>query len=108
MIKYNLDKLVRVQINDFYPARYYSYKKEKKSFWHRTQKEGIYYDLPFNRQYFGFNVPENHTLKDGEIFENPEIILHYQDGSSKIYYFKTYEEAVKFGDEITAIGRWKS
>jgi hypothetical protein len=106
MNKYNLDKLVKVECNDFYPARWYRYEKEKKFFGFVTQKAGIYKEVWDN--YLGLEVPKNHTLKNGVVYENPEVILHYQADHSKVYYFNSFDEAKKFADEITALGRWQS
>lgn len=106
MNKYNLDKLVKVECNDFYPAKWYRYEKEKKFLGIIIQKEGIYMEI-WN-YYLGFEVPKYHTLKNGVVYENPEVILHYQADHSKSYYFNSFDEAKKFADEITALGRWQS
>ena len=106
MNKYNLDKLVKVECNDFYPTRWYRYEKEKKFLGFVTQKEGIYEEIWDN--YLGLEVPKNHTLIDGVVYKNPEVILHYQADHSKSYYFNSFKEAKKFADEITAHGRWQS
>lgn len=106
MNKYNLDKLVKVECNDFYPATWYRYEKQKKFLGIVTQKEGIYKEILDT--YLGFEVPKNHTFKNGIIYENPEVILHYQAGHSKVYYFNSFDEAKKFAAEITALGRWQS
>lgn len=108
MNKYNLDKLVKVECNDFYPARRYNYEKEKRFLGFVTRKEGIYKNLWGDFYFLGLDVPKNHTLKDGSLYENPEVILHYQAGHSKTYYFNSFDDAKKFADEITAIGRWQS
>jgi hypothetical protein len=106
MNKYNLDKLIKVELNDIYPARWYTMKPEKRFFKvFVTQRAGIYQDFG---PYLGMNVPENHLIKDGKIYEYPEVILHYENDFSKTYYFKTYDEAKKFADEITETGRWIS
>lgn len=105
MTKYNLDKLVKVECNDFYPARWYTYEKEEKFWKFITQREGIYKNI-FGT-YLGLEVPANHTLRNGVVYENPEVILHYQADHSKAYYFNSYEEAKKFADEITEFGKWQ-
>lgn len=104
MDKYNLDKLVKVECNNFKLARFYRYEKEKKFLGFVIQKEGVYVEI--SNKYVGLEAPKNHTVKNGMIFENPEVILHYQDGHSKAYYFNSLEEAEKFSDEITTLGRW--
>ena len=67
-----------------------------------TQKAGIYRDI-FG-DYLGDKVPEHHFVKDGNIYEKPEVILHYQADHSKAYYFDTYEQAQKFAEEIVSLG----
>ena len=106
MNRYNLDKLVKVECNDFCPSIWYRYEKEKKFFGFVTQKEGIYTEVWNN--YLGLEVPKNHTLKNGVVYENPEVILHYEAGHSKVYYFNSFEKAKKFADEVTTLGRWQS
>ena len=106
MIKYNLDKLIKVDCSDFRLASWYSYRKEKKCFGIVTQTEGVYDDV-FD-SFVGSNIPEHYTLKNNILYENPTVILHYQGGHSKEYCFESFEEATKFADEITAIGKWIS
>lgn len=107
MNKYNLDKLVKVECNDFHYTMWYKYKKEKKFLGFVTQKEGIYEEV-WGSNYLGLEVPKNHILKDGKIYENPEVILYFQNNHSKVYYFNSFDEAKKFADKITAQGRWQS
>lgn len=104
MEKYNLDKLVKVECSDFYESVYYSYQKEKKFLGITIRKEGIYDELFEN--YIGFDLPQYHTLIDNEVYNNPEVILYYQGNYSKTYYFDSYDEAKKFADDITKLGRW--
>lgn len=105
MEAYNLEKLVKVRLNNFYESGRYEYKKEKKFFWRSNQKEGVYMSLWGD--YLGLEVPENHTLKNGVVYENPEVILYYQGGISKTYYFDTYEKAKDFYNEMTKNSKWK-
>jgi hypothetical protein len=100
---YNLDKLIKVVYHDFYPSTWYIYKKEKKFLGFITQKEGVYYEL-LSCTYEGLDIPKNHTLIDGVIYENPEVILYYQADHSKHYYFNTFDEAKEFVENITFNG----
>lgn len=106
MDKYNIDKLVKVQYKDFERSRYYTYVKQKRFLSFVIQKEGIYINVWGD--YIGLNVPQDHTLKDCVIYENPKVILYYQGDYSKTYYFNSFIEAKKFSDEITSIGTWIS
>jgi hypothetical protein len=105
MEKYNLDKLVKVECNDFYISRRYDYQNEIKFLGITISKEGIYDNL--YHKYLGFDPPQYYTLKDKEIYNNPEVILHYQGNYSKTYYFDSYNEAKNFSDKITELGRWQ-
>lgn len=105
MEKYNLDKLIKVSCEDFYRSRWFYYKKEKKLLGFVTIKEGVYsvvHDI-----YLGTEPPENCTIINYIIYENPEVTLYYQDNISKKYYFKSYNEAKNFVNEVTKSGNWK-
>ncbi len=109
MEKYNLEKLVKIECNDFAKSKWYKYKRSRKLFGIVIQKEGIYFAIyELSDTYLGLKVPKNHTLKNGVVYENPEVILYYQADISKVYYFNSLDEAKKFVDEITAIGSWQS
>jgi hypothetical protein len=105
MVKYNLDKLIKIEYNDFKPSMRYSFKKKKTFLGFVIQKDGVY-------DAFGFNIelpviPVNHILKDNTVYEIPEVILYYQGDYSEIYYFNSYDEAKKFADKIEhKINKW--
>lgn len=106
MEKYNLEKLVRVKVNDFFKSNYYIFKEEKKSFFNR-QKKGFYYRF-FGQPFEGENCPKNHTLIDGVVYENPEVILSYQGGISKTYYFDNLKDAKDFANKFIDRYKWIS
>lgn len=99
---YNREKLVKVTVNKACPARWYELRKERKILGFTVQKAGIYRVIFEN--YLGSDVPEYHFIKDGDLYENPEVILHYQADHGKTYYFDTYEQAQKFAEEIVSLG----
>lgn len=96
---YNLDKLIKVKVNDFFPSIWYEYLPERNIFGHITRKEGIYKQI--YGTYLGMNCPKNHTFINGQIMENPEVVLKYEGNIEKTYYFNNYEDAIKFAKEIT-------
>lgn len=106
MDKFNLDKLVRVRVNDFYPSCWFVYLtfKPKKYFWQTEIKEGVYREF-IDAEYVG-DTPKNHTLKDGIVYENPEVIMFFQGGVETKKYFDTLEEAKTFATEITKGKNW--
>lgn len=102
--RYNLDKLVKIECNDFLLSRYYSY-QEKVSFLGITiSKEGVYDDV--SNTYLPDGVPEYHTLKDGVIYCNPSVLLIFQDGNELNISFSTFDEAKLYADDITSRGNW--
>lgn len=106
MEKYNLDKLVKVECNDSYESIRYYYQDQIKFLGIVIRKEGFYENLYGG--YMGLKIPNNHTFKNGIVYEKPEVILHYQDSHSKVYYFNSFDEAQKFADDITSLGKWQS
>jgi len=104
MTKHNLDKLVKVKVNDFYRSVWYTYEsKPKKYFWQREQ--GFYRDC-FGINYVGKETPKNHTLKNGVVYENPEVFMNFEGGVEKVKYFLTFKEAIEFAEKITQGKNW--
>lgn len=104
MIKYNLDFLVKVEVNDFKKANWYYYKKEKKILNFVLNKEGVY--LEVWNTYKGKAAPKNNTIINNVVMRNPRCILHYVDGSSEIYYFDNYKKAIEFSNKFTVDKKW--
>lgn len=97
---YNREKLIKVSVFDFFPSRLYRVKKEKKIMGFIYQKGGVYWigDL--------VKLPENHTIIDENVYENPEVRLYFENGYTKSYFFKTNNEAISFRDSIINTGTW--
>lgn len=104
MEKYNLEKLVKVVVNDYCVARMFVYKTKETFLGITTQKEGVY--DRFWRNFLSKEIPEYHVLKNGIIYEKPEVVLIFQSGVKKYEFFDTYESAKKYADEITKKGFW--
>tara|TARA_R110000796_G_scaffold250514_1_gene379594 strand:- start:8647 stop:8976 length:330 start_codon:yes stop_codon:yes gene_type:complete len=106
MNKYNLDKLVKVVVNDFFNSHTYRFLegKKKKRFWQTEMMEGIYLDS-LGLSYEGKTL-KNHTVKDNTVFENPEVVMVFQGGVRTTKYFNTLEEAKNFSEELTQGKNW--
>lgn len=104
MNQYNLDKLVKIECNDFKLSHWYIYKKKVTFLGIKIQDEGVYRKI-FER-YESKEAPKYHTIKDGQVYENPEVILHYQANHAKTYCFDSFEKAKEFADQITSTGNW--
>ena len=105
MVKYNLDKLVRVKANDFCRSTYYTYLPERKFLGFVTQKEGVYCNY-FMRDYDGEEIPKGHILKDNVLYEKPEVRMTFVSGIIASKIFETFEEANSFANEITNGRNW--
>lgn len=104
MIKYNLDKLIRVKLCDFTPHVWYQWLDEKKFLGLTIRKAGVY--DKFGHYYEGTNAPENCVIKDGEVFEKPCVILTYVSDIQKVYYFDSFKEAEEFANKMTSTINW--
>ena len=107
MSKYNLDKLVKVKVNDFYQSTWYVFKKgvPKQYFWQIEVKEGFYIDV-VGLKYKGVSVPEGHFLRLGIVYEKPEVVMWYKGDVMTRKYFDTIEQAQSFSDELTIGKNW--
>jgi len=107
MNKYNLDKLVKVRVYDFHPSTSYIFMKEKKAkyFWQDSCEEGVYKSFG-GLVSKGIKTPENHVIKDGIVFEKPEVTMYLQGGISTTKYFETLIESEEFANSITTGKNW--
>lgn len=101
---YNRDKLVKITAIPACPSVWYHIRRERKIMGFRIQKEGIYESIYGG--YLGDKAPVHHFIKGWAIYEKPKVILRYQAGHKKTYYFDTYDEAIRFKDEIVSVGTW--
>ena len=85
---YNLEKLIKITISDSFPARFYTLKNEIKIMGFTIQKAGLYDSIFRPYKWSGTEIPEGHFIKNGKLYEYPEVILHYQNDHSKVYILK--------------------
>lgn len=104
---YNLDKLIKIEQKGLRPSSWYVYEKGVTILGVVFRKQGIYYDL-FRRTYIGTEAPVNHILQDGVVYEKREVVLHYQNGFGKSYYFDTEEAQKEFVSKFISLGKWQS
>ena len=102
MERYNLEKLVKIKCNNFYPAKFWTYKRKISIFGITLRKEGFY----SNFKLYSSTIPEYHSLINGELFENPVVILYFGVNIIKCIYFDSYEKATEFAKVITLNGKW--
>ena len=51
-------------------------------------------------------VPEYHILKNGLVYELPEVVMYFQNRTETIKYFDSLEEAQYFAESITQGKNW--
>ena len=85
MSKYNLEKLIKVEVVEPRQSTYFKYKSGIKF----IRKEGIYDVLHY---FFGKEI-KNHFLKDGKVYEYARCVLYFQDEYTFTYHFETLKEA---------------
>jgi hypothetical protein len=109
MNHYNLEKLIKVEVNEERKSIHYFYRKEKKLLGFILRKEGFYYEF-LRTSYVGVNLPDEYKYKfvDGVVYVKKQVILHYQNGFNKAYYFDTDEMQNEFVSKLTSVGSWLS
>jgi hypothetical protein len=106
-MKYNNEFLIKVKVNDFHLSFWYKYRTELKILGVTVRKEGVYSRTLGGYEYSKTKeIPNNHTLIDGLIYEKPECVLSYVDGSSKKYCFDSLAEAKEFSDKFIRGEKW--
>ena len=102
---YNLEKLVKIEVCDFYPSIWYKWKPKKTFIGITTQKEGIYCSL-WNA--FETNIiPKDLVLKNGVLYNKPIVTLYYESKIEKTYRFETLKEAIDFRDKVKELSKSK-
>lgn len=99
----DLKGLSDVKTLDFFPSPLYKYLPEIARDGVVTRKRIIKYKN--SRKYYGEECPENHTIINGVICENPEVILCFIKGEWKRYFFKSYAEAKEFEAKILKLAK---
>ena len=102
---YNLEKLVAVKLYDFIASQWYTYEKRQSLLGFTLRKEGFYYRF-ITKGYKGLDVPKNHFLKGGVVYEAPEVRMFFQGRAILSKYFETFEKAKEFFEIISKGNNW--
>ncbi len=94
---YNLEKLVKIEVCDFYPSVWYTWKPKKTFLGMTTQKEGVYFSVWDSFE--TTTIPKNLVLKNDTLYEKPIVTLYYESKAEKTYRFETLQEANEFMDK---------
>lgn len=104
MHRINKDKIIRVKGYGFMKSRDYSVVefKAKKRWWQTEVEAGIY------TKYGGLidELPSNHVIKDGVIYEIPECRMHFGHNDYASKFFDTEDECMNFIKELTNDRKW--
>lgn len=96
---YNLEKLVKIEVCDFYLSVWYVWKPQKKFLGFITQEEGVYLDA-MGGIFESKKIPDNLILKNGKLYNKPMVTLYYESKIEKTYRFETLKEANEFRDKV--------
>jgi hypothetical protein len=93
---YNLEKLIKIELEDQELSYYYSYEKERRFLGINVRGAGFYYHLLECKM----SIPDNCTFDGTDVWVKPHVILHYEAKHFRRYDFDTYKEAEQFASEI--------
>lgn len=100
---YNLQQLIKISIKGFQKSNYYEYRESKRRWFRKSSPEGIWrtyiYEGHIYEGYIGKSL-KNHTVLNGIVYENPKVILYFNNDHTVDKSFKTLEEALNFGNKI--------
>lgn len=106
MKKWNLDKLVSIEVIKSKESRWYTYRREpKKYFW--QSKPGYYFKSLGVLEYQGTEPPRNHSMVDGKVFEDSCVIMRFVNRESSVIYFKDDSLIEDFITKVTQHGKFK-
>lgn len=103
-IKYNVDKLIKVRLDDFCESKFYRFIETKKCFFGLIKAQSFVY-CHISREVID-SLPVYYTIIDKKVMEKPRVMLYFQDKITEEFYFETYDDAKVFYREITASGVW--
>lgn len=97
MKKYNSEKIVKVTLNDFYKSSWWTYKEEKKFLGIIVTRKGFHSRLGDYQK----ECPERHVLRDGVVYEKPEVVIVYESDEVRTFIFDSYDKAKATFHEYT-------
>lgn len=100
---YNLDKLIKIKVHDFYKSTWYTWFPAKKRWW-GSRPERIMNALGYEVK--PADIEEDYVIKDGVIYEKPEVVLIFQDDIQKRIHCETYEKAKELATKFKTHTRW--
>lgn len=104
---YNLDKVIKIVVNDFRECLSLSYHEEtKKTFWCRGISEGFYSLFGANKPYSKEELERGDysgiILKviDNTAYYRPNVNIYFEGEKRYVKTFDTYDDAIKFALDI--------
>lgn len=103
-IKYNVDKLIKVRLDDFCESKFYRFIEPKEYFFGLIKAKSFIY-CHISREVV-LTLPFYYVIMDNKVMEKPRVTLYFQDNINEDFYFETYDDAKAFYHEITTSGVW--
>lgn len=102
---YNLNKLIKISVLESEKSEMYYWQdyKPKRGFfssdWGSEVKEGVYSRVIGTEDRYE-SVPENHFVKDKEVFLKDRVFLWFEGDITKVCYFDNLNYAEQFAKDI--------
>lgn len=100
MIKYNLDYLLKIKLEDFRENKHYTFKYKPSNFLGLFGTPAGFYCNYFKTILITDALPKNMIIKDNILLMKPKVTLCFVDRTCVEHDFNTYEEAVEFYTDI--------
>ena len=100
MEKYNLNKLVKIEVLKRVESWMYKYKKYKKNtFFQPGVQEGFYRDF-FGSKYINIDEVKSIVVIDFKVYIKDRVVLYFESGIKHTLYFDSYKNADTYAHTI--------
>ena len=105
MEKYNLNRLVKIEVLKREESTMFVYKRhQKKTFFQIEIQEGVYRDF-FGLKYIDIDSREDITLIDFKVYTKDRVVLYFESGIKYIAYCDNYEYALNYAKNVDTISK---
>jgi hypothetical protein len=100
MQKYNLNRLVKIEVLKKGESRMYVYKRHQKKTWFKEEvQEGVYRDF-FGLKYIDVDAVNSIVLIDFKVYIKDRVVLYFESGIEHTLYFDSYRNADMYAHTI--------
>lgn len=100
MLSYNLSTVKSVKVLKKKKNKQFKFVPSHSKFFGLIKYPDLFFDMFTWKDEGQEKCPSNHYLENGQVFEEPHIILCFIDGDCEKFYFDTPEEAYEVANNI--------